>query len=134
MGSQDLRCIYTNQRINAKRFSLDHYLPWSFLAHDQLWNLIPTSPEVNSAKSNNIPSKKYFESFVFMQHQGLTVSHNKLPPQKWQNQVESYLSDLGNTQENLLNLACLSESYKRTIMPLTSLAAAQGFRIEWSFD
>ncbi len=41
---QQLRCIYSGQPLTPQRFSLDHYLPWSFVAHDQLWNLIPTLP------------------------------------------------------------------------------------------
>jgi hypothetical protein len=49
-------------------------LPWSFVAHDQLWNLTPTSPEVNSSKSDNLPANTYFDRFVDLQHQGLITS------------------------------------------------------------
>lgn len=48
-------CIYSGSKLKADEFSLDHFLPWSFVAHDQLWNLIPTTNSVNSSKSNNIP-------------------------------------------------------------------------------
>ncbi len=50
----EINCIYSNAILKKESLSLDHYLPWSFVAHDQLWNLIPTIPSVNSAKSNNI--------------------------------------------------------------------------------
>lgn len=30
--------IYKAERLDAD-FSIDHFLPWSFVAHDQLWNL-----------------------------------------------------------------------------------------------
>jgi hypothetical protein len=36
MQSQSLHCIYSRQIIHPEKFSLDHYLPWSFVAHDQL--------------------------------------------------------------------------------------------------
>jgi len=35
LGSK-ARCIYSGEAINGKDFSLDHYLPWSFVAHDRL--------------------------------------------------------------------------------------------------
>jgi transcriptional regulator with XRE-family HTH domain len=38
----NLQCIYSKQTLPSHGFSLDHYLPWSFVAHDQPWNLIPT--------------------------------------------------------------------------------------------
>ena len=60
LDHQDIKCIYSQVQLNKDEISLDHYLPWSFVAHDQLWNLIPTTKSVNSSKSNNIPSEKYF--------------------------------------------------------------------------
>ena len=35
--------------------SIDHFVPWSYVAHDELWNLVPTTQNVNSSKSNNLP-------------------------------------------------------------------------------
>lgn len=51
---QDVECIYSKIKLDKEQVSLDHYLPWSFVAHDQLWNLIPTTPSANSAKSNKL--------------------------------------------------------------------------------
>ena len=65
---QELFCIYSNKSLSLNNLSLDHYLPWSFVTHDLLWNLIPTSKEVNSSKSDNLPSNDYFYSFVNIQH------------------------------------------------------------------
>ncbi len=134
MRSQELHCIYSHQQIDPERFSLDHYLPWSFVAHNQLWNLIPTVPEVNSAKSNHLPADKYkyFERFVALQHQGLTLSHHVLPEGKWSKQVEPYVSDLGfSNQEDLLVLEKLGNAYEQVLKPLVLLAANQGFSIDW---
>ena len=36
--------------------SLDHFVPWSYVAHDELWNLVPTTRAVNSSKSNGLPN------------------------------------------------------------------------------
>lgn len=32
---QDIKCIYSQIQLNKDEISLDHYLPWSFVAHDQ---------------------------------------------------------------------------------------------------
>lgn len=31
---QDLRCIYSDEQLIDKPFSLDHFLPWTFICHD----------------------------------------------------------------------------------------------------
>jgi transcriptional regulator with XRE-family HTH domain len=134
MKSQELRCIYSGKVIDPNRFSLDHYLPWSFVAHDQLWNLAPTLPEVNSAKSNNLPSEEYLGKFVELQYVGLTKTHEIVEKGKWKKQVEAYTSELKLIgEDDLFSLDELKKSYDRTISPLLSLAANQGFMLGWQY-
>ncbi|WP_461099666.1 HNH endonuclease domain-containing protein [Telluribacter humicola] len=64
-----LPCIYSTQIITSDNFSLDHFLPWSFVAHDQLWNIIPTPKSVNSAKSDWLPSVDlYLDQYATLQY------------------------------------------------------------------
>lgn len=127
-------CIYSNQILNPTRLSLDHYLPWSFVAHDQLWNLVPVVPEVNSSKSNNLPSQKYFTQFVEIQHFGLVTSHQFMEKKQWEDDVEPYISDLKLSLDDLLDLDRLKNAYELTLIPLMNLAKNQGFSTEWSFS
>lgn len=48
--------IYAGEIITSGNISIDHFVPWSYVAHDEFWNLIPTTRSVNSRKSNNLPS------------------------------------------------------------------------------
>jgi len=48
--------IYGHNDMSEKAISIDHFVPWSYVAHDELWNLHPTTRSVNSSKSNNLPS------------------------------------------------------------------------------
>ena len=41
-------------------FSIDHFLPWSFVAHDLLWNLTPVSEPTNSKKGDALPSANVY--------------------------------------------------------------------------
>lgn len=63
-----LTCIYSGEIITQQNISLDHFLPWSYVVHDQTWNIVPTPKSVNSAKSNSLPSEQlYFESYAKLQ-------------------------------------------------------------------
>lgn len=75
----DFRCIYSGQPVTAATLSIDHFLPWSYVAHNQLWNLIPTPKTVNSTKNNTLPDlglylmpfvRWQFEAFQFHAAQG----------------------------------------------------------------
>jgi hypothetical protein len=126
----DFYCIYSDQKIDANNFSLDHYLPWSFVAHDQLWNLVPTTPEVNSSKSNNLPPDHAFEKFITAQHLGLRTFHETTPQNTWDETVEVYINDLRiQNQDDLLDLEKLRNAYSNAIPPLISLATNQGFKL-----
>lgn len=126
----DFHCIYSHEKLTLERLSLDHYLPWSFVAHDQLWNLVPTTPEINSSKSNHLPPANYFESFVRAQHLGLTIAREKMATRTWNPTVEAYIEGLGiHTQDNLLDLDILRNAYSHVIQPLLSLAMNQGFKL-----
>ena len=46
--------IYGDNLIE-KDISIDHFVPWSYVAHDEFWNLSPTTRSINSQKSNNLP-------------------------------------------------------------------------------
>jgi len=129
----NIQCIYSKQDLPSKGFSLDHYLPWSFVAHDQPWNLIPTLPEVNSSKSNNLPNKDYFEEFVNLQYLGLSALKKIMGGKQWSNYIESYITDLKiSNEDNLLDLQILRSAYESTLTPLVSIAIRQGFTT-WSY-
>lgn len=61
--------IYDNQKLNAKDISIDHFVPWSYVAHDEMWNLNPTTKSINSSKSNNLPKWEiYFERLAKLEY------------------------------------------------------------------
>ncbi|BCX08913.1 MAG: hypothetical protein KatS3mg066_2772 [Fischerella sp.] len=132
---QDIECIYSKIRLNKNEISLDHYLPWSFVAHNQSWNIIPTTQSVNSSKSDNLPSEEYFHDFVELQHCGLTVGYANISRNEWLKYTESFVFDLKVGQaEDLLCLSVLRKAYEITTLPLISLATVQGFSPNWVYN
>lgn len=47
--------IYGKVLMSENDLSIDHFVPWSYVAHDELWNLNPTTKSINSKKSNSLP-------------------------------------------------------------------------------
>lgn len=129
-----VNCIYSDKQLKRGNFSLDHFVPWSFVAHDQLWNLIPTLPEVNSAKSNSLPASGYFEGFVALQHHGLITSKELVGERKWEKYIESYIADLRiGDAADLLNPARLRRAYEANLKPQIELAKTLGFQANWRY-
>ncbi len=47
--------IYGGGELTEEDISIDHFVPWSYVANDEIWNLHPTTKSINSAKSNFLP-------------------------------------------------------------------------------
>jgi hypothetical protein len=58
-------CIYTRKKLTDS-YDMDHFIPWSFVGHNLLWNIIPVDSEFNRVKkSDKLPNlKKYLSSFL----------------------------------------------------------------------
>lgn len=55
LSIQPVKEIYNEQFLTQEDISIDHFVPWSYVAHDEMWNLNPTTRSINSSKSNNLP-------------------------------------------------------------------------------
>lgn len=55
LSMEEVRDIYSNRLLTEQDISIDHFVPWSYVAHDEMWNLSPTTKSINSSKSNNLP-------------------------------------------------------------------------------
>lgn len=61
--------VYSESIIELGKYHLDHFIPWSYLFADELWNLSPTLPKYNSSKSNNLPNwELYYPRFLRNQY------------------------------------------------------------------
>jgi hypothetical protein len=122
--------IYTGGKINkGTSISIDHFIPWSFVLHDKLWNLIPTFKEINSSKSNKLPDlDAYLNKFCLMQYYGFKTAINNNFSKK---QLEDYieLNKKIRISRDIPENVFIS-SLKETINPLYQIALNQGF-LKW---
>jgi len=127
------RCIYTGNRLSPLDFSLDHYLPWSFVAHNRDWNLVPVSRALNSSKSDRIPDHCHIAALAHLQHAGLAAMAKTLPRSRWLKSVEPFMIDLHLDPETLLDRNALLRAYEDTLRPLSAIAERQGFEGGWRY-
>lgn len=71
-------CIYRNQALHPYEISLDHFVPWSYVVHDQLWNIVPTTKLTNSLKSDSLPNiDLFFNKFCDLQYDALMFHYRQ---------------------------------------------------------
>ncbi|WP_373515965.1 HNH endonuclease domain-containing protein [Persicitalea sp.] len=125
----NLSCIYSGEIITRQNISLDHFLPWSYVAHDQLWNIVPTPKRVNSSKSNCLPSEQYFKEFTRLQYQVVQFYLNK---QKL-NVLEDY-DQIFRTDLRLLSLKEFTDTLQKYFLPHFQTAKNLGFTYPYIYQ
>lgn len=61
----EVRDVFTGKPVNTKQYDIDHFIPWSFVMNDELWNLMPMDSSLNSSKNNKLPKwEPFFEIFA----------------------------------------------------------------------
>ncbi len=55
MDVQEIQDVFTGKRVSKKHYDVDHFIPWSFVMNDELWNLMPMDSSLNCSKSNRLP-------------------------------------------------------------------------------
>ena len=115
-----VRCIYTNKELKIGGYELDHFIPYNFVSHDLIWNLVPIYPSYNSIKSDKLPSiDKHFEKFFDLQKKALRIIKAETPNNKF---LEDYLTIFPDLEKNFTK-----DRFKETIQPLITIAANNGF-------
>ena len=57
-------CFYCGNKLNENNLHIDHFIPWSYIKSDNLWNLVLACPECKGQKSESLPSSSYLSSLI----------------------------------------------------------------------
>lgn len=126
--------IYSGTRIQIGHYEIDHFIPWSYIANDEIWNLMPIESSLNSSKSNKLPDwDKYFLRFASNQYllyqsiykyEGLKKKFENCQRDNlvslWANE-ELYIQ--GNTKDVFVNIL------EKNLKPVYDAARIQGYAI-----
>ena len=70
--------VFKDEPIKKEAYDVDHFIPWSFVMNDELWNLMPMDSSLNSVKSNKLPRwDKFFYRFAQNQYMMYELIHEK---------------------------------------------------------
>ncbi len=133
-----IRDIYGDVVLNDVIISVDHFVPWQYVAHDELWNLHPTTRSINSSKSNSLPSwKMYFEPLGELEYRAYrmrleneVIAHefNKIAPYHLNNQeIRNQLYADG------LDRNAFIARLEHVLKPVYESAQTLGFK-EWVYN
>lgn len=115
-----------------EKISIDHFLPWSFITHDLIWNLHPINKNINSSKSNSIPDKSYFQYFYKLQYNFC----NFLLNQDSNKALEDYYNLFNCSNEELKSLT--KEQFVSKMdnfyLPQFEIAKTMGFECNWKLN
>ena len=128
---QSNNSVFENKPLlSIQKLAIDHYLPWSLVTHDKLWNLHPIEQETNSSKSNKIAADKYLWDYTNLQFK--FIHHISSLNPKY---LEDYFTLLSINKSELLNISNrkFTELLRTKIAIEIELATNLGYFTEWSY-
>jgi hypothetical protein len=119
--------IYSEQPL-ARSFSIDHFLPWSFVVHDLFWNLTPVEPATNSAKNDVLPDLDFYLPRLANLHFG-AIEVAKSRPRLLEDYTDCFRLDAAEL--TALSASSLETKFREVILPQAQIAINQGFQSGW---
>ena len=124
-----VNCIYTKRALDIGNYAVEHFVPYAFVSHDLLWNLIPADKNFNSSKCDKLPSmSRHFDRYCDLQVLGLTTvlsnAHNRTTEKLLQDYL-TFIPDLNDFTS--LDPNILKARFKDNVGPLITIASNNGF-------
>lgn len=134
---EPVRDVFTEQSIEKKKYDVDHFIPWSFVMNDELWNLMPMDSSLNSSKSNHLPKWDPFFSrfagnqFILYRSVQSKPGIRRLYESCYRDNLHSLWAEQelyrsGNSQEAFYNIL------QKNMQPVYDSARRQGYEI-WKY-
>lgn len=123
------RDIY-GETFDPENFALDHFLPWTFVVHNQIWNLTPMDRGPNSSKSDLIPQEAFIPPLA-LQHKNLIQFHLSRNTEASKEFFAEYENFLGIEIADFLCApdAQIIEIFREHLGPLQQTALNMGFSL-----
>ncbi|MBV7273767.1 HNH endonuclease [Clostridiaceae bacterium UIB06] len=134
--AKNIKDIYTGKEFYSENyeeygvFSIDHFIPWSFVLHDQFWNLTPTFKNINSKKNDDLLLyDKYIGDFCDIQYEAFMYVCEKKVNSALEEYMDAFrLEDIYEFYRHC-NKEIFNSQLKKCISPLYQIAVNQGFQV-----
>ena len=128
--------VFSNQSLAQNNFDVDHFIPWSFVMNDELWNLMPMDSSLNSSKSNKLPKwDPFFKKFAANQYILYGLINDKTRPEfhkKFEACYKDNLHSIWASQELYLRGNSEEEFHRileKNMQPVYDSARRQGYQV-----
>lgn len=138
MIDPSIKDIYGEIRLADKPISVDHFVPWQYVAHDELWNLHPTTKSINSSKSNSLPVwDTYFGPLAEIEYRAYELKEQNESVEEEFLKISPYHLNNQEIRNQLyapgLDRADFKLRLENVIKPVHESALMQGFK-EWTYE
>lgn len=137
LNYSEVKDVFTGKAVLPKKYDVDHFIPWSFVMNDELWNLMPMDSSLNSSKSNRLPKwNPFFKRLADNQYLMYGLIHekdgiHKLFESCYRDNLHSIwagqeLYRKGNSQNEFYNIL------EKNMRPIYDSAKRQGYEV-WNY-
>lgn len=136
LDNQPLVDVFKNSPIEKGNYDVDHFILWSFVMNDELWNLMSMDSALNSSKSNKLPKwDPFFKRFACNQFILYGMIHDERKPdirKKYESCFRDNLHSIWANQELYRKGNSKEEFYhilEKNMQPVYDSAKRQGYQI-----
>ncbi len=101
-------CFYCNKKLEGQEIHVDHFIPWSYVFEDELWNFVLSCGVCNCEKLDSLASKNYLDKII----ERNTTYESKIPKLK-----------------NSLNILDSGKGWKKALKDHYANCMAYGFTV-----
>ena len=70
-----LECFYCKEPLTLRKTHMDHFIPWSFVKNDKIWNLVFSCHKCNESKNNKMANSDYLNKLISRNERVLNDGH-----------------------------------------------------------
>ena len=84
------KCFYCGKPVSYGNVEVDHFIPWSFIKDDKLWNFVLACPACNNNKRDKLADAIFLDRLV--KRNTILIEHKRVEPQLQLNRLRSIYS------------------------------------------
>ncbi len=81
------KCFYCGKPVSYGNVEVDHFIPWSFIKDDKLWNFVLACPACNNNKRDKLADTIFLDRLV--KRNNILIEHHHVEPQLQLNRLRS---------------------------------------------
>lgn len=112
---------------------IDHFIPWAYIASDEIWNLTPTFKSVNGKKSNDLPEIKDIDKMAEQHTRAFLIADTNSDLKKLKKEYLDHNLNNSDVRSSMYKIVLSSPEYKecleKMIKPVLDSAINAGYRV-----